>query len=97
MSRFKVLKSRNYSQKIKINIEKFDARCQLQSKKLVIGLKEQVAISGKRTMSIIAEVNVMASRLLEDDFVGGEMVWWRDDRKPRNCTEVGARMTFLFR
>ena len=48
-------------------------------------------------MSVIAEVNMVASRLLRGDFVGGEMVWWRDDRKPRDCTEVCARMAFLFR
>ena len=47
-------------------------------------------------MSIIADVNIMACRLLGSEFVGGEMVWWRDGRKPRDCTEVGARMTFLF-
>ena len=41
-------------------------------------------------MSIIAEVNMVASRLLGDDLVGGEMVWCRDDRKPRDCRYVRA-------
>ena len=41
-------------------------------------------------MSIIAEVNMMACRLLGGEFVGGEMVWWRDDRKPRDCRYVRA-------
>ena len=41
ISRFKVLKSRNYSQNIKLNIEKFDVRCQLQSINLYLGLRKK--------------------------------------------------------
>ena len=33
-------------------------------------------------MSNFAELYMMVDRLLCGDFVGSEMVWWRDDRKP---------------
>ena len=32
----------------------------------------------------------MASRLLGVDFIGGEMVWWRDDHKPSYQSKVGS-------
>ena len=47
ISRIKVSKSSNYSQKNKTKDEKFDARCQLKSDKLMFGLEEEVTIPGK--------------------------------------------------
>ena len=34
----------------------------------------------------------MASRLLGSDFVDGEMVWWRDDRKPFDLFIVSSKI-----
>jgi len=46
--------------------------------KLQFGLEEKVTILGKKTVSL-QSYHVVASRPLGGDFVGGEMVWWRDD------------------
>ena len=71
----KVLKSHNYSQKNRTKDEKFDARCQLNSINLYLGLFKQC--------QLLQSYYAVASRLLGGEMVGGEMVWWRDDRKPR--------------
>ena len=57
--------------------EKFDARCQLNSINLYLGLFKQC--------QLLQSYYAVASRLLGGDLVSGEMVssWWRDDRKPR--------------
>ena len=43
--------------------------------------EEEVTIPVSKQCQLLQSYYVVASRLLGGDFVGGEMVWWRDDCK----------------
>ena len=61
---------------------------------LVISLKYKNKVTVKKFPFMKVQNNVMLSFIPGGDFVGGEMVWWRDDQIPLYWT---AFLNFIFR